>query len=653
MHRRAITAAAVRTWFVAWGAAFFLTALLVVPATRPAQAQPQTITVLIESSFQTRAGRFLDELQALLTPEARNEVRFERRVVPTSEITSLLGGAPWEMAILSNATFAGTQSKSAAAAFEIPFIFRNMRSVIALQQSHLGYSGLSSLSEKGVSGLAYVNAGAALVAGRGSAASPDDLKGRKVAVFSSSQRQALQNVGSTPVPLPGADATAALSRGLVDSTVINSGSPASLALLPERGFLVTDSVTAQVGVAITQDAWWDRIPFVYRAMIGDAAIAASQRLDQALVETESSLFSRAKESGVALVTFQAEDASRATRKWISDQPEALRENYSSVYEHLRVMPSPPSPLVPRRGGSVGKFYFATTRDDTSHSNFLYRFGDGRTDVVKCGEIEFSASDPNQRTAAFVGPVTADSIACGSSINNILQSSKRMLIFVHGFNNRFAEAAERAMMLKNALGNDTTVILWSWPSKRDGMTGNYRYDKESVGGIARQSFVRFLRALRPGSEAIPLSILAHSMGSWHTIGALQVLSDETNRPTLQNVVLAAPDVPKDEFLFALRDMSRVASRNTLYACGWDWALMISQDMNAYPRAGTGGDSDIVVNEHIESIDVEAGLSTNHSYVFEPGKVLNDLSSLVLTGADASGRGLLKKSKTPWYYWRFNP
>ena len=57
-------------------------------------------------------------------------------------------------------------------------------------------------------------------------------------------------------------------------------------------------MTAQVGVAITQDAWWDRIPFVYRAMIGDAAIAASQRLDQALVETESSLFSRAKESGL-------------------------------------------------------------------------------------------------------------------------------------------------------------------------------------------------------------------------------------------------------------------------------------------------------------------------------------------------------------------
>jgi hypothetical protein len=77
------------------------------------------------------------------------------------------------------------------------------------------------------------------------------------------------------------------------------------------------------------------------------------------------------------------------------------------------------------------------------------------------------------------------------------------------------------------------------------------------------------------------------------------------------------------------------------------------MNAYPRAGTGGDSDIVVNEQIESIDVEAGFSTNHSYVFEPGKVLNDLSSLVLTGADASGRGLLKASKTPWHYWRINP
>jgi len=45
-------------------------------------------------------------------------------------------------------------------------------------------------------------------------------------------------------------------------------------------------------------------------------------------------------------------------------------------------------VVPRRGGQVGKLYFATTRDDTGDSNFLYRFGDSRTGIVKCGQIEF-------------------------------------------------------------------------------------------------------------------------------------------------------------------------------------------------------------------------------------------------------------------------
>lgn len=228
----------------------------------------------------------------------------------------------------------------------------------------------------------------------------------------------------------------------------------------------------------------------------------------------------------------------------------------------------------------------------------------------------------------------------------------MLIFVHGFNNRFSEAAERAMVLKNAVGNDTEVLFWSWPSKRDGLAGNYWYDKESVGGSARQSFVRFLRALKEGSNTSSLNLLAHSMGSWHAMGALQTLSDDNSRPTLQNVVLAAPDVPSDEFMLALPDLSHVARRNTLYACEWDWALRMSREMNAYPRAGTGGDADILVNDKVESIDVDATLSINHSYVFQAGRVLSDLSTLILTGSDADARGLFRRAKASWHYWRFH-
>jgi hypothetical protein len=88
-------------------------------------------------------------------------------------------------------------------------------------------------------------------------------------------------------------------------------------------------------------------------------------------------------------------------------------------------------------------------------------------------------------------------------------------------------------------------------------------------------------------------------------------------------------------------------------GWDWALVLSQEINAYARAGTGGNN-IIAKRPVESIDVEESLlSSNHNYVFEAGKVLSDFSTLIATEAapDAHERGLSKIAKDHWHYWRF--
>lgn len=619
----------------------------------PAHGQQQSFNVLVDSSFRVPGERFMEELHKTLVSEASEAVRFALEVVPTVDIPAMLQQKRWEIAILSTFALTSMSTQSAATAFEMPFVFPNMRSIIDLQRSHVGLAGLSTMSGQEMTGLVYLNAGVTLLTGRGEPKSPDDLKGRKVAVNSLAQFQSLQNIGSFPVTMSRGDVMPALMSGNVDSIVINSGSPDTWAL-PEGGFLLRDSVQAQVAVVVTNNKTWDRIPFVYRAMIGDAAIAVSLRFDNSLVETENELLAKVESYGLSLVTFQSEDVSRATLQWISSQPEARRGIYSSVYDHIETkrQKNPRNPLIPGRSGVTGKLYFATTREDTGHRRIRYRFGDSRTDTVKCGQIAFSPSNPSPTRATIVGAVTAGNKACGTYIDAALQSSKRMLIFVHGFNNRFFEAAKRAMTLKNALGNDTEVVLWSWPSKRDGLSGNYDYDKESVGGRARTQFRRLLKALKKGSESTSLNILAHSMGSWHTVGVMSDLSDDTARPRLHHIVLAAPDVPRDEFKFALDDMRRVANRITLYACGWDWALKTSKIINDYPRAGTGGDRNIVVSDMLESVDVDARwLSTNHSYVFETGSVLSDLTALIQTDAKAGARGLLQKPKAPWHYWSF--
>jgi esterase/lipase superfamily enzyme len=172
-------------------------------------------------------------------------------------------------------------------------------------------------------------------------------------------------------------------------------------------------------------------------------------------------------------------------------------------------------------------------------------------------------------------------------------------------------------------------------------------------VAQRRLIDILRALRAASSTKPINILAHSMGGWHVLGALQTLSDDRDSTKFGNVVLAAPDIPDDEFGFALDALGRISKRNTLYACGWDWALIFSQQINAYPRAGTGGNN-IVVSRGMDSIDVDATLSLNHSYVFDAGSVLNDLSAIILTGVDpdAAPRNLHEVPKAPWHYWRFH-
>jgi esterase/lipase superfamily enzyme/TRAP-type C4-dicarboxylate transport system substrate-binding protein len=646
----------VRLTFVIWPVIWTIVYLTwgVGQAQAQGRAQQQTITVLIETNLEVSGTRFLEQLVHNLGAEAQENVHFVPTIVPSVEIQARLRDAPWSMAILSTITLTDAKIKTTAVAFEMPFLFPNMTTVTALERSPIGQAGLSTMTEQGMTGLVYLNAGVTLTTDWKVLATPSDLKGRRVAVFSAVQAEQFQKIGTVPVVYRPADFFAEVEQGKIWSIGINSADRSSW-IFPSKGFLLTDSVGAQVAVVVTRDKLWNEIPFIYRSMIGDAAIVTSQTLDRELLDIERPLFEKAKLSGISLVSFKPEEASRATLQWISEQPESLRSVYSAVYEYVTKtdLNNPQKPLSPGRRGQGGEIYFATTRQDTGNRNFLYRFDDVRTDVVKCGQIQFSQNDQSATNVTFVGSVTADTRECGVFLNFALQSSKRVLIFVHGIRNRFSDAADSALALKNALADETAVVLWSWPSKRDGVAINYVYDKESAGGVAQRKFVNILQALKVGSARTPLSLLAHSMGGWHVWGALQTLVDQDNRPDLHNLVLAAPDIPDDEFGFLIESLKRVSRRNTLYACGWDFALMASAFVSDYLRAGIGGDF-MVPRKGVDSIDVDASLSLNHNYVFETGKVLSDVSALISTEADPDSvvRRLVKIPKGPWYYWRFH-
>ena len=628
------------------------TLLLLVPAL--ANAQQHRIDILVDARLQGPAKIFLDDLSASLAAEAREVVRFEPKVVSGAELSAEMQDNRWaELAILSSTALTGSARSSALAAFEMPFVFPDVGSVIDLQRRPVGLAGLSRMDEQGMVGLVYLNAGTTLIASSIRLDEPDDLRGRKVAVSSQDDLRSLALLGSQPVLMNPADKVHALTVGSVDSAVVNSGDTESWAL-PDGGYLVTNSIQAQVGVVLAVNRNWYEIPFLYRAMIGDAAITASTRRDKSLVDSEQTLRDQADAMRLSPVTFQAEHTSSAIGSWIEQQPEEERDAYIRALEDVKSFSAPRSrvPVDEQRRSEAGRIFFATTREDTHAPGLEYRFGDSRTNTIKCGEISYERSQGELPRADIVGTVTANNAACEAYLNGVLQQSERTLIFVHGFNNRFWDATIRAMLLKDNLGAESELVLWSWPSRRDAWGPSYGYDKESAQGAALIRFEELLKALKQGAETPPsLDILAHSMGGQHATSAVTRLSSQTNPPHLRNLVFAAPDIPTDEFSLVLDDIQRNAGRVTLYACGWDWALMLSKKLHQYSRVGTGG-RDIFVDSRLESINVGAELfSRNHSYVFEAGPALHDMKTLLLTNDDASGRGLQRKPKAPWHYWEW--
>lgn len=166
----------------------------------PAYGERQTINVLVDAAYAEIGKQFLDGIHGRL---ARDTVLFEKRVIASPQIRSALNGGGWEMAIVSTTALTDSKTQSVTAAFDLPFVFTTMQSALALQQTPVGRAGLGVMATQGISGLVYLNAGRTLIAGRRLPTSPKYLEGSKVAVYSSTQIQTLQTLGSTP-PASGA-----------------------------------------------------------------------------------------------------------------------------------------------------------------------------------------------------------------------------------------------------------------------------------------------------------------------------------------------------------------------------------------------------------------------------------------------------------------
>jgi len=229
-----------------------------------------------------------------------------------------------------------------------------------------------------------------------------------------------------------------------------------------------------------------------------------------------------------------------------------------------------------------------------------------------------------------------------------------LVFVHGFNNTFDDAAFRMAQIVWDLGYRGLPVLFSWPSRAGVL--DYQYDRESA-LASRRRFIELLQILQKDHAVERVHVLAHSMGNFLVLDALANVAGTSDPLRIAELIMAAPDIDRDQFLQNVPFVQKIVKGMTLYASSNDRALVASRSLaGGIPRAGDVGESGPILLPGLESIDMSAMgdemFGLNHN-TFAANRSLIDDLFILLTKGERSPR-LRQIRGVPEVgpkYWRF--
>ena len=214
--------------------------------------------------------------------------------------------------------------------------------------------------------------------------------------------------------------------------------------------------------------------------------------------------------------------------------------------------------------------------------------------------------------------------------------KTFLSSFTGFNTNFHEAVEAAASIVAQSRFSGIPILFSWPS--EGNRFHYTGDEEQV-RLSKEALIELVRLIKSTESLNKVHLLSHSMGGRLAVSVLQLIENASSSPAeriFDNIVFAAPDVARHEFILFIPTLSNVSVRGTLYASEKDRALSCSKNLHVgNARAGQTGPN-LVVNSRIDTIDfsnatgpasIFQACNANYSYIISNSDVLNDFQQLI--------------------------
>ena len=228
-----------------------------------------------------------------------------------------------------------------------------------------------------------------------------------------------------------------------------------------------------------------------------------------------------------------------------------------------------------------------------------------------------------------------------------------LVFIHGYNVAFREAALQTAQIGADLGFTGAMSFFSWPSR--GRLLGYLMDGTTI-EASEGAIAQFLVDVAEQSGARRVHVIAHSMGNRGLLGAMSSIVGQAAALTdkrFGQIILAAPDVDAQTFRQLASAYRALAERTTLYVSPADLAVRTSRLVNGADRIGFTPPVPVIAD--IDTISVEEVDLTllGHGYVGSSDEVLGDMHELLKDGSPPDQRFRLMPALTPEQgrYWRF--
>ncbi len=195
-------------------------------------------------------------------------------------------------------------------------------------------------------------------------------------------------------------------------------------------------------------------------------------------------------------------------------------------------------------------------------------------------------------------------ALSREIDRSSRDRREVIVFVHGFNNSFADAAFRMAQMGHDLEVPGALVSYSWPSRANPL--GYQYDQDSA-LFARDGLVELLQTVAAAGNP-DILLVAHSMGSYlvmETLRQLEIADPGWANRSLSGVVLMSPDLNVDLFRAQMARFQTVPDPFVVIVSSRDIVLRLAARLRGeQSQLGNINDVDDISDLPITVLDVSA-------------------------------------------------